>query len=383
MNALSNLKIWLNERFPFTQTFRQSLDYAVPINLNAWYIFGSLALFILCSQFLTGIWLVFFYTPTAASAFDSIQFIMRDVSYGWLIRYLHTTGASAFLLIIYLHMFRSLLYGSYKKPRELVWTVGILLFILLLVEAFCGYLLPWGQMSFWGANVITSAIEALPLIGKSLSLLLRGDVVVSDATLHRFFALHVIIIPLLLIGFIAFHIKTLHHVGSNNPEGVETVKKIPFHPYYTVKDLLGIVIFLVVFLSIVFFFPDMGGYFLEPANQKPADALVTPAHIQPLWYMAPFYAMLRAIPNKTAGVLISAAAVAFLFLLPWLDRNPMRSLRHRRWPSRVALMLFAISFISLGYLGTLELTPLNQYCAQVFTIIYLGFFLLMPIYSKR
>lgn len=383
MISFTILKTWLNERFPFTQTFQHALNYSVPINLNAWYIFGSLALFILCSQFLTGIWLVFFYTPSASAAFDSIQFIMRDVSYGWLIRYLHTTGASAFLLIIYLHMFRSLLYGSYKKPRELVWIVGVFLFILLLTEAFCGYLLPWGQMSFWGANVITSAIEALPFIGKSLSMLVRGDFVVSDVTLHRFFALHVIVIPLLLIGFILFHIKTLHHVGSNNPDGTDSIKKIPFHPYYTVKDLLGISIFLIIFLSVVFFLPDMGGYFLEPANSKPADALVTPSHIQPMWYMAPFYAMLRAIPNKTAGVLISAAAVAFLFLLPWLDRNPMRSLRHRRWPSRIALIAFTISFISLGYLGTLALTPLNQYCAQIFTLLYFGFFLLMPLYSKR
>jgi ubiquinol-cytochrome c reductase cytochrome b subunit len=383
MISFTILKTWLNERFPFTQTFHHALNYSVPINLNAWYIFGSLALFILCSQFLTGIWLVFFYTPSASAAFDSVQFIMRDVSYGWLIRYLHTTGASAFLLIIYLHMFRSLLYGSYKKPRELVWIVGVILFILILAEAFCGYLLPWGQMSFWGGNVITSAIEALPFFGKSLSLLVRGDFVVSDVTLHRFFALHIIVIPLLLIGFIVFHIKTLHHVGSNNPEGTENVKKIPFHPYYTVKDLLGIVTFLVVFLSVVFFYPDMGGYFLESANLKPADALVTPPHIQPMWYMAPFYAMLRAIPNKTAGVLISAAAVAFLFLLPWLDRNPMRSLRHRRWPSRVALIMFVMSFIGLGYLGTVELTPFRQYCAQGLTTIYFAFFLFMPVYSKK
>ncbi len=383
MHSFNVIKIWLNERFPFTQTFRHALEYSVPINLNAWYLFGSLALFILCTQFLTGIWLVFFYTPSASAAFDSIQFIMRDVSYGWLIRYLHTTGASAFLLIIYLHMFRSLLYGSYKKPRELVWIVGVILFILLLAEAFCGYLLPWGQMSFWGANVITSAIEALPFIGKPLSLLVRGDFVVSDVTLHRFFALHVIVIPLLLIGFIVFHIKTLHHVGSNNPEGTDNIKKIPIHPYYTVKDLLGITIFLVIFLSIVFFVPDMGGYFLEPANQIPANGLVTPSHIQPMWYMAPFYAMLRAIPNKMVGVLLTAAAVSFLFLLPWLDRNPTRSLRHRRWPCRAALALFIVSFIGLGYLGTIELTSLSQLFAQIFTITYFAFFLLMPLYSKR
>lgn len=375
---------WINERFPVTQIFQKSLEYTVPINLNIWYLFGSLALFILCSQVITGIWLVFFYTPSASSAFNSIQFIMRDVSYGWLIRYLHTTGASAFLLIIYLHIFRSLLYGSYQKPRELVWIVGVILFILLLAEAFCGYLLPWGQMSFWGAQVITSAIEALPFVGKSLNMLLRGDFVVSDVTLHRFFALHIIVIPLLMLGFVIFHIKTLHYVGSNNPEGTEeNIKKIPFHPYYTVKDLLGVAVFLIIFLSIVFFFPDMGGYFLESANQQPANSLVTPAHIQPMWYMAPFYAMLRAIPNKTCGILITSASVAFLFLLPWLDRSPIRSMRHRRWPSRLALALFVISFVGLGYLGTLEITPVRQYFTQAFVVIYFAFFLLMPFYSRK
>jgi ubiquinol-cytochrome c reductase cytochrome b subunit len=378
------MKNWLNERFPFIQIFQKSLEYTVPVNLNAWYVFGSLAIFILCSQLITGIWLVFFYTPSAASAFDSIQFIMRDVSYGWLIRYMHTTGASAFLLIIYLHTFRSLLYGSYKKPRELVWIIGVILLILLLAEAFCGYLLPWGQMSFWGANVVTSAIEAVPFVGKSLSMLLRGDFVVSDVTLHRFFALHIIVIPLIIMGLVIFHIKALHHVGSNNPEGTEkNIKKIPFHPYYTVKDLLALAIFLIIFLSIVFFFPNMGGYFLEPANQQPANSLVTPIHIQPMWYMAPFYAILRAIPNKTCGVLITSASIALLFLLPWLDKSPMRSLRHRHWPSRFALALFVISFMGLGYLGTLEITALRQYFAQALTIIYFAFFILMPFYSKK
>ncbi len=380
---MERTKKWLNERFPFVHIFRHSLEYTVPINLNAWYIFGSLAILVLLNQFITGIWLIFFYTPSASSAFDSIQFIMHDVSYGWLIRYLHTTGASAFLLVIYLHIFRSLLYGSYKKPRELVWIIGVILFFIILAEAFCGYLLPWGQMSFWGAQVITSAISAIPLIGESLSTLLRGDFVVSDMTLHRFFALHVVVIPLILLGFIIFHIKALHHVGSNNPEGTENVRKIPFHPYYTVKDLLGAAIFLIIFLSIVFFFPSMGGYFLESANQQPANALITPAHIQPMWYMAPFYAILRAIPNKTGGIILTSLSVSLLFLLPWLDKSPMRSLRYRRRPSRVALFLFVLSFLGLGYLGTLEITPIRQYLAQGLTLIYFAFFIFMPFYSKK
>lgn len=381
---MRKLNSWINERFPLTQTFAKHLTgYYVPVNLNFWYIFGSLALFILGSQLITGIWLVMFYTPTAASAFNSIQIIMRDVHYGWLIRYLHTTGASAFLIILYLHMFRSLIYGSYKKPRELLWIFGMILFVLILAEAFCGYLLPWGQMSFWGAQVITSAVEAIPLVGKSLAMLLRGDFVVSDTTLHRFFALHVIAFPLIIIGFVFFHITSLHHVGSNNPEGSDkNIQKIPFHPYYTIKDLVGLIIFLILFLSIVFFFPEMHGYFLEPLNSQPANPLVTPSHITPMWYMAPFYSILRAIPNKTGGIFATSASIAILFIIPWLDRSPIKSIRYRGWPFRTALTIFVISFLSLGYLGTVEITPSRQYLAQSFTLLYFTFFILMPFYHR-
>lgn len=377
--CLKSLQAWIDERFPLTQTFTKHLSgYYVPANLNFWYIFGSLALFILCSQFITGIWLLMFYTPSTRLAFDSIQIIMRDVHYGWLIRYLHTTGASAFLLILYLHMFRSLIYGSYKKPREILWVIGMVLFVLILAEAFFGYLLPWGQMSFWGAQVITSALEAIPLIGKSLALLVRGDFSVSDVTLHRFFALHIIIFPLLILGFIFFHLSALHYVGSNNPSGSElNIKKIPLHPYYTIKDIFGLACFLIIFFSIVFFFPEMKGYFLESANAQPANPLLTPAHIAPMWYMAPFYSILRAIPDKTAGVLTMSASIALLFFLPWFDRSTIKSMRHRSKLSQIFLGLFVISFLGLGFLGTLELTPFRQHVAQGLTVVYFLFFLMI------
>lgn len=381
---LQKIQAWVDERFPLTTTFTKHLSgYYVPINLNFWYVFGFLALFVLCSQVVTGIWLVMFYTPTVDSAFSSIQTIMREVQYGWLIRYLHTTGASAFLIIIYLHMFRGLLYGSYKKPRELLWLIGMVLFLLVLIEAFCGYLLPWGQMSFWGAQVITSLFEAIPYIGQSLANLIRGDLSISDVTLHRFYAFHVIAFPFILIAFIIFHLQALHHVGSNNPEGVDTVKKVPFHPFYTTKDCFVLSLFLIIFLSIVFFFPEMNGYFLEPENSQPANPLVTPAHIAPMWYMAPYYSILRAIPHKIAGIIAMASAIAFLFILPWLDRSPIRSMRHRPWQTRTALGLFTVSFLGLGYLGTIPLTPFRQHIAQLFTFIYFAFFLFMPFYTRR
>jgi len=387
-----NLGHWVEERLPVGKTLRvHTSEYYAPKNLNFWYFFGSLALFVLINQLVTGIWLLMFYTPSASSAFASIEYIMRDVHYGWLIRYLHSTGASAFFIIIYLHVFRGMLYGSYQKPRELLWILGVTLFVLLLAEAFCGYLLPWGQMSFWGAQVITSLFSVVPFVGKHLVVWLRGDFNVSDVTLHRFFALHVAAIPLLMLAFVFFHLAALHQVGSNNPDGADIKKYknirgkpldgVPFHPYFTIKDTFGLAVFLVIFLTVVFFFPEMKGYFLEPDNFQPANPLVTPEHIAPVWYMTPFYAILRAIPNKTAGVSAMAASIAVLFVIPWLDKSPVKSMRYRGWMSRSALGLFVISFMALGYLGLHEVTPLSQTLAQLFTVIYFAFFLLMPWYT--
>lgn len=384
---------WIDDRFPLSKTWNEHLArYFAPKNFNFWYFFGSLALLVLAIQVLTGIWLTMYYTPTAQDAFASVEFIMRDVHYGWLFRYLHSTGASAFFIVIYFHMFRALLYGSHKKPRELVWLIGTGLYVLLLVEAFMGYLLPWGQMSFWGAQVITSLFSAIPGIGPDLVTWIRGDYGVSGATLHRFFALHVVAVPLLIIALVWMHITALHKVGSNNPDGIEIKKNIdkngipldgiPFHPYYTVKDLWGVAVFLIVFCSIVFFAPTFFGYFLEPENFIPANPLQTPAHIAPVWYMTPFYAMLRAIPNKLMGVITMAAAVAILFVLPWLDRSPVKSLRYRGWPSRIALIIFVISFVCLGYLGTVIVTTAKQFLAQLFTLLYFLFFLGMPFYTR-
>lgn len=392
-NYLQGLVTWIDERFPLTRIWNDHLArYYVPKNFNFWYFFGSLALVVLIIQLISGIWLAMYYTPTAENAFASIEFIMRDVHYGWLLRYLHATGASAFFIIIYLHMFRSFLYGSHKKPRELVWLLGTGLYLLFMLEAFMGYLLPWGQMSFWAAQVITNLASAIPGIGPHLVIWLRGDYTISGATLNRFYALHIIAIPLLILGLVWLHIMALHQVGSNNPDGIEIKKKvdnqgipldgIPFHPYYTVKDLWGVAVFLFIFCSIVFFAPTFFGYFLEPENFVPANPLQTPAHIAPVWYMTPFYAMLRAIPNKLAGTLTMAAAIAILFTLPWLDRSPVRSLRYRSWVSRLALALFVLSFIGLGYLGTVIVTPGRLWFAQIFTIIYFLFFLGMPIYTR-
>ncbi len=317
---------------------------------------------------------------------------MRDVPYGWLIRYLHSTGASFFFIVIYLHMFRSLLYGSHKKPRELLWLIGMSLYLMLMAEAFMGYLLPWGQMSFWGAQVITSLFGAIPGIGPALETWIRGDFNVSGATLNRFFALHVVAIPMLMLIFIWLHIIALHQVGSNNPDGIEIKAKkdkngnpvdgIPFHPYYTVKDLWGVAVFLIVFCTVVFFMPEMGGYFLEHPNFEPADPLKTPEHIAPVWYMTPFYAILRAVPDKFWGVVAMAAAIAILFVLPWLDRSPVRSIRYRGWMSKLALALFTISFVALGYLGMVPVTPLRTALAQICSVIYFLFFLLMPFYTS-
>lgn len=388
------LSQWIQARFPIVPIWREhAANYYAPKNFNFWYFFGSLALLVLAIQFITGIWLTMFYTPTPEGAFASIETIMREVQFGWLLRYLHTTGASAFFIVIYLHMFRGLLYGSYQKPRELVWLLGMGLYFILMAEAFMGYLLPWGQMSFWGAQVITSLVGAIPKIGPFLVVWLRGDYAVSGVTLNRFFALHIIALPLLLLLFVWMHIMALHQVGSNNPEGIDIKKHkdkngnpidgVPFHPYYTVKDLWGVAVFLIVFALVVFFFPDGFGYFLEPNNFIPANPLQTPAHIAPVWYLTPFYAMLRAVPDKLSGVMVLASAIAILFVLPWLDRSPVKSIRYRGVLSKIALAIFTISFIGLGYLGTVPVTTTLQLWAQIFTVGYFLFFLLMPIYTKR
>lgn len=390
---LSDIKNWIDERFPISRIWNNyAAKYYVPKNFNFWYYFGSIAIIVLLIQLISGIWLTMFYTPTANGAFASVEYIMRDVHFGWLLRYMHSTGASAFFIVIYLHMFRGFLYGSYQKPRELVWLIGMGLYFLLMAEAFMGYLLPWGQMSYWGAQVITSLISAIPGIGNDLVVWLRGDYSISGVTLNRFFALHIVAIPLLLIGLVWAHIIALHQVGSNNPEGIEIKKRknaqgnpidgIPFHPYYTVKDIWGIAVFLLVFALVLFFIPDGFGYFLEPENFIPANTLQTPVHIAPVWYLTPYYAMLRAIPNKLLGVVAMASAIAILFTLPWLDRSPVKSIRYKGWCSRIALLIFAISFISLGYLGTLPITTSLQGFAQFFTALYFLFFLLMPFYTR-
>ncbi len=389
----SRLLAWLDARFPLSSTWITHFSgYYVPKNLNFFYYFGSLALVVLLNQFLTGLWLTMFYTPSIKEAFNSIEYIMRDVNFGWLLRYMHSTGASAFFIVIYLHLFRGLLYGSYKNPRELVWLLGMLLFFLLMAEAFLGYLLPWGQMSYWGAQVITSLFGAIPYLGDSLVLWVRGDYTVANATLQRFYALHIVGIPLLFLPLVYFHIVALHKVGSNNPQGIEisdclNSKKqpldgIPFFPYFVVKDLVGIVVFLLLFFAVVFFAPELGGYFLEADNFSPANPLTTPEHITPVWYMTPFYAILRAIPNKLIGVIAMGAAIGILFFIPWLDKSPVRSIRYKGNYSRYALVTFGLSFIVLGYLGTTMVTPFKQYLARVSTLLYFAYFLLMPIYSR-
>lgn len=390
MNGLIN---WIDARFPLISTWKSHISgYYAPKNLNFWYIFGSLAMVVLVNQLITGLWLTMFYTPTADLAFGSVEYIMRDVNYGWFLRYLHSTGASAFFIVVYLHMFRGILYGSYQKPRELIWLLGMALFILLMAEAFFGYLLPWGQMSYWGAQVITSLFGAIPFIGKSLVVWLQGDYHVATATLQRFFALHVIGIPLMLLLLVFLHIVALHKVGSNNPEGIEIkyqldsngkpLDGIAFHPYYTVKDLLGLTIFLILFFAIVFFAPEMGGYFLEYANFDPANPMVTPDHIAPVWYMTPFYSILRSVPNKLLGVMAMGSSIALLLFLPWLDKSPVRSMRYKGKWSRYALAAFVVSFILLGFLGTIAVTPANQIVARVCMFIYFAWFLLMPFYSR-
>jgi ubiquinol-cytochrome c reductase cytochrome b subunit len=387
---------WIDARFPLSSMWYDHLaKYYAPKNFNFWYYFGSLALLVLVLQIVTGIWLTMNYKPDAALAFNSVEYIMRDVNWGWLIRYMHSTGASFFFIVVYLHMFRGLIYGSFKKPRELVWIFGMIIYVALMAEAFMGYLLPWGQMSYWGAQVIISLFGAIPGIGDSLALWIRGDFVIADATLNRFFAFHVIAVPIVLLALVVLHILALHEVGSNNPDGVDIKKNkdengipldgIPFHPYYTVKDIVGVVVFLIVFSSVVFFMPEMGGWFLERDNFIPADPLKTPEHIVPLWYFTPFYAILRAVPDKFLGVVAMGGAIFVLFLLPWLDRSPVKSIRYRGTICKVAVAIFVVSFIALGYLGTQPATPVMTNFARLFSLLYFGFFaalLIIPSFEK-
>ncbi len=383
---------WIDDRFPLMETLRYHVtEYYASKNFNIWYVFGVLAFVVLFIQLLTGIFLTMNYKPSAAEAFASVEYIMRDVEFGWLIRYMHSTGASFFFVVVYLHMFRAMLYGSYKKPRELIWIIGMLIFIVLMAEAFAGYLLPWGQMSYWGAQVIISLFGAIPWVGDALVELIRGDYNISDITLNRFFALHVILLPLLLIGLIFVHIVALHEVGSNNPDGIEIkenkdangkpVDGIAFHPYHTSKDLVAIIMFLMVFSAVVFFAPEMGGYFLEHANFEPANPSATPEHIAPVWYFTPFYAILRAVPSKLGGVLLMGAAVIIPLFLPWLDKARVKSIRYRGWIYKTALTLFVISFVSLGWLGLQPSEGVYVLLAQIFTIIYFAYFVLMPWYT--
>jgi ubiquinol-cytochrome c reductase cytochrome b subunit len=391
-SKIVDLRRWIDARFPLTQLWNEHLaHYYAPKNFNFWYYFGALALFVLANQLISGLFLTMNYSPTAEGAFDSVEYIMREVPWGWLLRYLHAVGASFFFIVVYLHMFRALLYGSYKAPRELVWILGMFIFLCLMAEAFFGYLLPWGNMSFWGAQVITSLFGAIPYIGDALMEWVRGDYNVSGVTLNRFFALHVVAVPLVFIGLIVFHIMALHTVGSNNPDGIEIKKQldakgipldgIPFHPYYTVKDVMGLGFFLLIFCAVIFFVPDMGGYFLEAPNFEPADPLKTPTHIAPVWYMTPYYAILRAIPHKLSGVIAMGASIMIWFFLPWLDRSPVKSIRYRGSLHKIALGLFVGSFLGLGYLGSHAPTPVLVVCAQVLTVVYFAFFLLMPLYS--
>ena len=431
---------WVDNRFPLTKLWKEQWgNYYAPKNFNFWYIFGSLAMLVLVIQIVTGIFLVMHYKPDAAQAFASVEYIMRDVPWGWLIRYMHSTGASAFFVVVYLHMFRGLIYGSYRKPRELIWIFGCAIFLCLMAEAFMGYLLPWGQMSYWGAQVIVNLFAAIPFVGPDLALLIRGDYVVSDATLNRFFSFHVIAVPLVLLGLVVAHLIALHEVGSNNPDGIEIkatrgpdghpVDGIPSHPYYTVHDIFGVVVFLTIFSAVIFFAPEMGGYFLEYNNFIPADSLKTPNHIAPVWYFTPFYSMLRAITSemmyaliacvvlaavygvwksrlavifkgaivvgavavvalmlaidaKFWGVVVMGGAVIILFFLPWLDHSPVRSIRYRPTWNKYLYGVFVINFIVLGYLGVQPPSPLGERISQIGSLFYFGFFLLMPWWSR-
>src|SRR5213083_3083086 len=414
--ASARLLNWIDNRFPASQLWKEHLsEYYAPKNFNFWYFFGSLALLVLVIQIVTGIFLVMNYKPDAALAFASVEYIMRDVPWGWLIRYMHSTGASAFFIVVYLHMFRGLLYGSYRKPRELLWIIGCFIYLALMAEAFFGYLLPWGQMSYWGAQVIVNLFSTVPLIGEDLGTWIRGDYTISDITLNRFFAFHVAAVPLVLIAIVAAHFMALHETGSSNPDGID-VKHQPkdpktglpldgiySHPYYTIKDIVGVVAFLGIFSLIMFFVPDMGGYFLESNNFIPADPLKTPEHIAPVWYFTPFYAMLRAVPplfgSQFPGVAVMGAAVVIFFALPWLDRGAVKSIRYRGSKYKTWLAIFVVCFLVLGYLGTVPVTIWGQFTggwadaldtkdratwlARLLTLVYFLFFILMPWYTRR
>ncbi|MGZ8259291.1 MAG: cytochrome b [Caldimonas sp.] len=438
--AGQKLLTWVDNRFPLSKLYKEHLgEYYAPKNFNVWYVFGSLALVVLVNQLLTGIFLTMHYKPDAAKAFESVEYIMRDVPWGWLVRYMHSTGASAFFIVVYLHMWRGLIYGSYRKPRELVWLFGCAIFLCLMAEAFMGYLLPWGQMSYWGAQVIVNLFSAVPFIGPDLALLIRGDYVVGDATLNRFFAFHVIAIPLVLLGLVVAHIIALHEVGSNNPDGVEIKEKkdaegkpldgIAFHPYYSVHDIYALSVFLFIFSAVVFFAPEGGGYLLEYNNFIEANPLKTPAHIAPVWYFTPYYSMLRATTDlmvnvlvlilalaavlailrggfrtggkiavavvalvavfllktfdaKFWGVVVMGAAVIILFVLPWLDRSPVKSIRYRPGWHRIVYGVFLAFFLVLGYLGAQPPSQAGNYVSQIGTLVYFGFFLLMPWWSR-
>ena len=384
---------WIDARFPATKVWNEHIaEYYAPKNFNFFYFFGSLAMLCLVLQIVTGIFLTMHYKPDAEMAFASVEYIMRDVPGGWFIRYMHSTGASMFFIVIYLHMFRGLIYGSFKGPRELVWLIGMLIYLALMAEAFMGYLLPWGQMSFWGAQVIINLFNTIPFIGDVVSTTIRGDFVISDPTLNRFFAFHVVAVPLILVGLVFVHIVALHTVGSNNPDGVDIKKLkdekgipldgIPFHPYYTVKDIVGVVVFLIVFFFIVFFVPEGGGYFIEHANFEPANALKTPEHIAPVWYFTPFYTVLRAVPDPWYGTLAMFAAIAVLFVLPWLDKNPIKSVRYRNKAHLINLTWFAVTFIVLGMLGVMAVTDTLKELGTRGTQIYFLFFAVTYVHSR-
>jgi ubiquinol-cytochrome c reductase cytochrome b subunit len=398
---LTGLLGWINYRLPVVQAFEKHMSkYYAPKNFNFWYVFGVLSMVVLVNQLLTGIWLTMNFNTSSEGAFASVEYIMRDVDFGWLLRYLHSTGASAFFIVVYLHMFRGLMYGSYQKPRELIWIFGMTIYLVLMAEGFMGYVLPWGQMSYWGASVIVGLFGAIPVVGQDLMVWIQGDYLISGATLNRFFALHVVALPLVLVGLVVLHILALHEVGSNNPDGIEIKKNkdpvtgipldgIPFHPYYTVHDLVGIVVFLFVFCFVLFFTPEMGGYFLEHANFEEANNLKTPEHIAPVWYFTPFYSMLRActyplfgVDAKVWGLVTMGSAIAILFVLPWLDRSPVKSLRYKGWYSRISLLLFVASFFILGVLGTRIATEARTTLAQICTLYYFVFFLAMPWYTR-
>ncbi|MBB1294664.1 cytochrome b N-terminal domain-containing protein [Pseudoalteromonas sp. SR44-5] len=402
---------WIDDRIPMTRVWNMHIaQYPAPKNFNFWYFFGSLAMLVLVNQILTGIWLTMNFVPSSEGAFASVEYIMRDVEYGWLLRYLHSTGASAFFIVVYMHMFRGMIYGSYQKPRELLWLFGMFIFLALMAEAFMGYLLPWGQMSFWGAQVIISLFGAIPVIGDDLTLWIRGDYVISGATLNRFFALHVIALPLVIVILVFLHIVALHEVGSNNPDGVEIKRKkgsvaeedkpkfkfheyytdkkdivdaIPFHPYYTVKDIVGVVGFLILFCWVVFFMPAMNGFFLEGPNFEAANPLKTPEHIFPVWYFTPFYAILRAIPDKLIGVAAMGASIVVLALLPWLDRGTVKSVRYRCGFHKWNIAGFVVTFVLLGWVGATPQTDMKTIISQICTVTYFMFFVLLFVYSKN